>query len=454
LESVYCYGGPYGRSEPAGDAKNGVVLRNILGYFYPPTGAEFKHLWARAAIVVDTNVLLNMYRYSVASRTEFAAVLQTLSDRLWIPHQVALEFHKNRLSVIDEQLSAFDSVLKKLSSARDAFAGDMGQFRKNESIDIAKLISHHQVMSNDLIAMVIAAKEAHPRVPQNMDEDMTAILVTSLFDGRVGEPFEEGRMKKLFEDGAKRYQSKVPPGYKDSNKPEPQKYGDLVLWMQLMEHAKSNEQDVLFITDDGKEDWWRQEHGKTIGPQPELIHEFKNQTGHQVHFYSPQQFLARAQDELNAHISQSTYDEVESISAQHESERLHDLAKWSVTAARIRSQIRETNSRLALLDSPRMGLVSSVSRMAQIEEELRSLDRSKARLGDALDSVDDLAEQDRLTENLLGLQAEIDLTIEAYIDEQETQTSIADAPSERRRLNSQLLELKREYEVLAPYDTV
>ncbi|TFC56887.1 hypothetical protein E3O62_11955 [Cryobacterium sp. TMT2-15-1] len=425
-------------------------MRSTLGHFYPPTGAEFEHLWAGAAIVVDTNVLLDLYRYSEASRTEFAAVLQTVCDRLWIPHQVALEFHKNRLNVIDEQVSAFNSVIKNLSSAQAAFAKDMGQFRKNESVDVAKFLSHHQVMSDDLIAMVSAAKEAHPHVPHNMDEDTTAILVTALFDGRVGEPFEDGRMKKLYEDGAKRYQSQIPPGYRDSKKPEPQRYGDLVLWMQLMEHASSNQKDVLFITGDDKEDWWRQEHGKTIGPRPELVQEFKNQTGHQVHFYSLKQFLSRAQEEFNANISQSTYDEVESLSVQHESERLN----WSLSAARVRSQIRETSVRLALLDSPRMGLLSSATRMAQIEEELRSLERSKSRLADSLNGADDPAEQDALTEKILGLQADIDRAIEAYIDEQETQASIADSPSERKRLNFQLLELKHEYETLAPYDIV
>lgn len=427
-------------------------MRRILAHFYPPTQTEFEDLWTNGAIVLDTNVLLNLYRYSDASRIQFAAVLQTLAERLWIPHQIAIEFHKNRIQVIDEQLLAFDSVIKKLSSARDSFDGEMGPFRKNESIDVANLISRHHSMSTELIEMVTAAKSAHILVPHNADEDTTAILVTALFEDRVGEPFEDDRLKKLYEVGVKRYQSKTPPGYKDSDKPEPEKYGDLVLWMQILEYANDNQQDVLFITDDAKEDWWRRERGKTIGPRPELIREFKNHTGRQVHFYSPQQFLERARDKFDANISQSTYDEVENLSAQHESDRLHDLVDLRLSAERVRAQIRETSARLALLDSPRMRPLSSATRMAHIEQELRTLERSKARLVEAINATDDPEGQDAAKGRLIDIQIDIDRVVQAFINEQEDQAVMADFPNERQRLEFQLLELKREYEFLTPND--
>lgn len=438
--------------EPARHLENGVVVRRTFAHFYPPTAAEFERLWAKGAIVLDTNVLLNLYRYSEASRGEFAAVLETLSDRLWIPHQVALEFHKNRLQVIGEQVSAFDAVIKKLSSARDAFEGDMGAYRKNESIDVASLISRHQLMTTELIESVVSAKNAHPQVPYGADEDPTVILVTALFKDRVGEPFDDDRMKSLLEDGAKRYQLKTPPGYKDADKPEPGRYGDLVLWMQILDQAKTTEQDVLFITDDSKEDWWRKERGKTVGPRPELIREFAMDTGRQVHFYAPQQFLERARDKFGANISQSTYEEVEKLSAQHASDRLHDLVDTRLSAEHVRAQIRETKARLALLDSPRMRPLSSATRLAQIEEELRGLERSKARLVKALNATDDPAERDAATDSLIDIQFDIDRVVLAFTDEQEDQAAMADFPTERQRLNFQLLELNREYEMLAPND--
>lgn len=438
--------------EPAYHLDMGAVVRRILAHFYPPTPAEFEELWTNGVIVLDTNVLLNLYRYSEASRTEFSAVLEALAERLWIPHQVALEFHKNRLRVIGEQLSAFDSVIRKLSDAGISFEGEMGEFRKNESMDVGTLVSRHKSMSSELIEMVKALKSAHPQVPHNADEDPTAILVTALFDSRVGEPFDADQMKSLYENGAKRYQSKTPPGYKDADKAEPERYGDLVLWKQILERAKHSQQDVLFITDDAKEDWWRRERGKTIGPRPELIQEFRTQTGHQVHFYSPNQFLKRARDQLDAKISQSTYDEVGNLSAQYESERLHDLVDLRLSAERVRAQIRETNARLAILDSPRTRPLSRATRLAQIEEDLHTLERTKSRLVKGLNATDDPEEQAAAMDHLIDLQADIDRVFEAFMDEQEDQAVMADFPAERDRLNFQLLELKREYEFLVPND--
>lgn len=181
--------------------KQGVVVRRVLAHYYPPTETEFEQLWTKGAIVLDTNVLLNLYRYSDASRTEFAAVLQALALRLWIPHQVAFEFHKNRVQVINEQLSAFDSVVRKLSNAREAFEREMNAFRRNEAIDVATLIARHESVSTELIELVNAAKCAHPQLSHNADEDPTAIMVTTLFEDRVGEPFEDGPMKQLCEEG-------------------------------------------------------------------------------------------------------------------------------------------------------------------------------------------------------------------------------------------------------------
>ncbi|TFC87677.1 PIN domain-containing protein [Cryobacterium sp. TMT4-31] len=421
-------------------------MRKTLAHYYPPTPAEFEELWKNGAIVVDTNVLLDLYRYSEASRNEFAAVLRLLSERLWIPHQVALEFHKNRLQVIDEQLSAFDALVKKLESARGSLEAEMNAYSKNESMDIPALVTRHKEMSAELIGMVTAAKSAHPRVPSNIDEDATATMVTELFEDRVGEPFDETVMKQVYEEGARRYPAKVPPGYKDSDKPEPDRYGDLVLWKQMLKFASDTKQDLIFITGDLKEDWWRRERGKTIGARPELVREFRKDAGGQVHFYDPKQFLQRAHDYLDAKISQSTYDELDNLSVQSEANRQHDIVDAQLEAERVRAQIRQATVRLSLLDSPRMGAVASATRIASIEEQLRIMEKSKKRYEEAYRASDDASKQAELTEALVSIQEKIDELFNAYIDEQETQSSISNKPLERKRLLSELAELNRVHE--------
>ncbi len=45
---------------------------------------------------MDTNVLLDLYSYSSEVRKEIIETFEKVSDRIWIPHQVALEYYDNK----------------------------------------------------------------------------------------------------------------------------------------------------------------------------------------------------------------------------------------------------------------------------------------------------------------------------------------------------------------------
>ena len=47
--------------------------------------------------------------------------------------------------------------------------------------------------------------------------------------------------------------------------------------------TKDNKRDVIFITDDKKEDWWNICKGRTIGPRVELIKEFSDITNQECY---------------------------------------------------------------------------------------------------------------------------------------------------------------------------
>jgi hypothetical protein len=58
----------------------------------------------------------------------------------------------------------------------------------------------------------------------------------------------------------------IPPGYRDKNPKKEgfKKYGDGVLWFQVIDYAKSQKKTIILITDDQKDDWWRIEKGETL----------------------------------------------------------------------------------------------------------------------------------------------------------------------------------------------
>ena len=51
-----------------------------------PSDDELNDALQSALVVVDTNVLLNLYRYNESTRNDLLEVLRQLGNRLWVPH--------------------------------------------------------------------------------------------------------------------------------------------------------------------------------------------------------------------------------------------------------------------------------------------------------------------------------------------------------------------------------
>lgn len=51
-------------------------MRKGFEEFYQPSEKAFVELWQQADIVPDTNVLLNLYRYSTETRSELLDILR------------------------------------------------------------------------------------------------------------------------------------------------------------------------------------------------------------------------------------------------------------------------------------------------------------------------------------------------------------------------------------------
>ncbi len=78
-------------------------LRDRFERYYSSSIGAIDSALRTGLVTLDTNVLLNLYRLHSKARDELFCILEQLGDRLWIPHQVALEFHQNQLTVIAEQ---------------------------------------------------------------------------------------------------------------------------------------------------------------------------------------------------------------------------------------------------------------------------------------------------------------------------------------------------------------
>ena len=71
-------------------------MRNVIKEFLEPSNTDKRQLWEKAVFVFDTNVLLNLYRYSSKTRNSLLDAFESLKERVWIPYQVAHEFMRRR----------------------------------------------------------------------------------------------------------------------------------------------------------------------------------------------------------------------------------------------------------------------------------------------------------------------------------------------------------------------
>jgi hypothetical protein len=290
-------------------------MRNLFPGYYRPTEEEFSILWRDCIFTFDANVLLNVYRYSQATSERFLEILGRLRERIWLPHQAALEYQENRLGVISDQHKPYEDIPKRLNAL---FAQIRNDYPRHPFIPIQRVLDHISSDIGEISTILNEAKSGHPDLTEN-DELREAL--DNLFAEKVGAEYTPDELKKIYSDAQERFKKQIPPGYEDnkSKKDGDNKYGDVILWYQLKDHAEKLKKPLVLITDDRKADWWQEHKGKTIGPRPELIHEMKSEAHIQFYMYQSDRFMEYAQKHLGIE-GDHAVEEVREIRQQDETD--------------------------------------------------------------------------------------------------------------------------------------
>jgi hypothetical protein len=137
-------------------------------------------------------------------------------------------------------------------------------------------------------------------------------IIDSLYENKIGLPFSQQDLEEILKKGEKRYSNNIPPGYEDARiKKDNQRFGDLILWFQIIKDACERGKPIILITDDRKEDWWWIHHGKTSGPRPELIKEFLSETNMMLHIYNSNRFVDFAEKYFDLKTDREASKEIE-----------------------------------------------------------------------------------------------------------------------------------------------
>ncbi len=339
-------------------------MKETFPGYYSPTDDEFQHLWDNCLFVLDANVLLNLYVYSPSGREDIIAVLKQISGRVWVPHQVALEYHSNRRAKIMQQAAAYASKQTELRATRQ----NLDQLRSHKEHPFVNVEAIDKI--KEPLAEILQELEKREQEQLHLlDADHILHSLTDLLEGRIGCSYGEEKMQEISKQCKTRYENHIPPGYRD----KAYECGDLILWLQTIDKAKEENKPIIFVTDEKKGDWWQKEDDKIIGPRPELIHEMKYRAGVSFYMYSADDFLECVPKRIGLPVKPETIDEVRSV-REIDEEHIKSAAALLPLGAYLKAMTEAMQFQQVLAESARIPgeLLKSMAQAqsARIRDEL------------------------------------------------------------------------------------
>jgi len=293
-------------------------MKKQLPGYYRPNQEEFDSLWDNGLIILDTNVLLDLYRISKTTSDEFLVTLKRYARQLWLPNQVEAELQRDRNDVIIEQKEGYSDLVLFLTRSETDLSTKLTKYSRHPFIEIEKIQEPIQKIISSIKSDLQNLEKKHPDL---ISDDPILDELNKLYKGKTGDRYSEERLQEIYTEGEKRFELKIPPGFMDQDKAKKNdngQFGDLILWYQIIDKAKSSKKPIIFVTSEKKKDWWHKIKGQKIGPKPELIDEIKAKADVLFYMYSSDRFLLFAQERLKQTVNQDTLTELREIRSKDE----------------------------------------------------------------------------------------------------------------------------------------
>ncbi|WP_342533130.1 PIN domain-containing protein [Lysinibacillus sp. FSL K6-0057] len=243
-------------------------------------------------LIFDTNIYLNLYEYSPETTDFFVKLCEHIKHKLYLPSTVKREFDNNHHSSLSRQRNKFRNAVSNLINPLNQMEAKLShQFEILRSFNFPS-IDDLQETVNANIGTLNRTLNTYIDSHQEFEEINSRFLDSDIVNELICEIIENDRMLEAFtieeiyqhcSDGEKRYKNKVPPGYKDDEKKKGiNAFGDFLIWKEALNFCQANNKNLIFVTDDVKEDWYRMENSRRIGFREELVNEFKRITSCEV----------------------------------------------------------------------------------------------------------------------------------------------------------------------------
>ncbi len=291
-----------------------VNLGDTFGGYYRASDEDWARVLQTGLVVLDTNALLDLYRLSPLARDELFKVLETLKDRLFVPHQVASEFHKRRLDAVADRIAEIQGAATTMRDHAQKVRGSSVPFPGAHAGDAAvdSLLSQFVAAfdgASEFVDQVASEYDLEPERLLLKSDDPVLLRLETVLQGRVAPQPPVHQLEADREEGSRRADAELPPGFKDAKK-EANSFGDYLWWAEVVRYAAAHPADVLLVCNDvAKGDWTYDKRGMRVGPATELVEEMAAATGRHLLMCTTAELLDRAAKHLKVNISANTVSE-------------------------------------------------------------------------------------------------------------------------------------------------
>lgn len=231
--------------------------------------SEIKH---EALVVLDANVLLLPFTTNIKNVQAIKELYTKLSksDQLFLPAQAVREYLDNRAVKIAD----INEALQKKSNQNFNYVGinplleSLDEYKELIALEksLQTAIKNYQTKIRDTLSAIQTWGWNDP-----VSKMYHEVLADRILDDDALD------FKKIEEDLKRRNDLNIPPGYRDRNKDQNQA-GDLVIWHEILNLAKTKDKHLIFVSVDEKTDWWHQSGKNPLYPRFELVDEFRGIT--------------------------------------------------------------------------------------------------------------------------------------------------------------------------------
>lgn len=254
--------------------------------FYTYTKQEQKDLIGKSIIVFGASVLLDLLKISNSKVFLDIVSKEIGAERLWLPYDTAWLYHERLASVVDEQVKNVDSAASALNRLKDSFS-DKGQ---HPYISDTLMVDFDKMMNQ----LKDALDKDRNYLLGHLNYSLLRKRIDELFQGRIGEPYEQNQLEQLYQESEDRHQQRRHPSIDfSSSKNVRIRHHRLIVWKQIEQYAKEKQKPIVLVLNRITPNWFFIYNEAMIRPHQNLINEFIEYTHQNIYIITAHELIDR-----------------------------------------------------------------------------------------------------------------------------------------------------------------